>query len=73
MKHDTLVGLTDEAIDKIGILNRDKFEQDLKKEFKANHFAELAKKEIDRLWETGELNDEKVESFRHLHERTPYK
>ena len=71
MKHDTLVGLTDEAIDKIGILNRDKFEQDLKKEFKANHFAELAKKEIDRLWETGELNEEKVESFRHLHERTP--
>lgn len=73
MKHDTLVGLTDEAIDKIGILNRDKFEQDLKKELKANHFAELAKKEIDRLWETGELNEEKVESFRHLHERTPYK
>ena len=38
----------------------------------SNHFAELAQKEIDRLWETGELNEERVESFRNLHERTPY-
>lgn len=39
----------------------------------SNHFANLAQKEIDRLWETGELNENKVESFRDLHERTPYK
>ncbi len=38
----------------------------------SNHFANLAQKEIDRLWETGELNEEKVESFRNLHQRTPY-
>lgn len=38
----------------------------------SNHFAVLAQKEIDRLWETGELNEEKVESFRTLHERTSY-
>ena len=38
----------------------------------SNHFAELAQKEIDRLWETGELNEERIESFRNLHERTPY-
>ena len=36
----------------------------------SNHFANLAQKEIDRLWETGELNEEKVESFRNLHQRT---
>ena len=46
MKHHTLAGLTDEEIGKIGILNRDKFEQDLKKELKANHFAELAKRRL---------------------------
>lgn len=38
----------------------------------SNHFAALAQKEIDRLWETGELNEEKVESFKTLHERTSY-
>ncbi len=39
----------------------------------SNHFADLAQREIDRLWETGELNEKKVEGFRNLHERTPYK
>ena len=39
----------------------------------SNHFADLAQREIDRLWETGELNENKVEGFRNLHERTPYK
>ena len=38
----------------------------------SDHFANLAQKEIDRLWETGELNENKVESFRNLHERTAY-
>lgn len=39
----------------------------------SDYFARQAQEEIDHLWESGELNDEKVESFRHLHERTPYK
>lgn len=39
----------------------------------SDYFARKAKQEIDRLWETGELNEEKVNNFRHLHERTPYK
>ena len=30
------------------------------------------KKELDRLWTDGTLHEEKVESFRTLHERTPY-
>lgn len=36
----------------------------------------MAKKiddEIDRLWKTGELTEEKTDNFRFLHERTPYK
>lgn len=28
--------------------------------------------ELDKLWADGILNEEKVESFRTLHERTPY-
>lgn len=38
----------------------------------SDYFASEAQNEIKRLWKTGELNDEKVESFRTLHERTPY-
>lgn len=38
----------------------------------SDFFVHKAQVEIDRLWQTGELNDEKVESFRNLHERTPY-
>ncbi len=39
----------------------------------SDYFARKAQEEIDRLWETGELTEEKVESFRQLHERTAYK
>lgn len=39
----------------------------------SDYFAQQAQREIDRLWETGELNESKVESFRVLHERTHYK
>ena len=42
-------------------------------EYHTDAIARQAQEEINRLWETGELNEEKVESFRHLHERTPYK
>ena len=39
----------------------------------SDYFAKQAQEEIDRLWENGTLDEAKVESFRHLHERTPYK
>ena len=38
----------------------------------ADYFARRVDEEIDRLWASGELTEAKVESFRHLHERTPY-
>lgn len=28
--------------------------------------------ELNRLWDEGKLNEQKIESFRTLHERTPY-
>ena len=39
----------------------------------SDYYATQAQEEIDRLWELGDLNDYKVEGFRNLHERTPYK
>lgn len=45
--------------------------QDLKNVI-ANYFAKKAEDSIKKMWVTGELNDEKFESFKTLHERTPY-
>ena len=39
----------------------------------ADYFAKRIDEEIDEMWDKGILSDEKVESFRQLHERTPYK
>ena len=39
----------------------------------SDYFATQAQEEIDLLWEKGALNEDKVEGFRNLHERTPYK
>ena len=38
-----------------------------------NHLAKKAEEEIDKMWENGTMTEEKVEGFRTLHERTPYK
>lgn len=38
----------------------------------SDYLATQLDSEINRLWEDGTLTEEKVESFRHLHERTPY-
>ncbi|MBQ8701878.1 MAG: dephospho-CoA kinase [Prevotella sp.] len=38
----------------------------------SDYFARKADEEIERLWADGTLTDAKVESFRNLHERTPY-
>ena len=38
----------------------------------ATYFAQKAEEEMKRMWESGEMNDEKFESFRTLHKRTPY-
>lgn len=39
----------------------------------SDHLARKAAEEIDRMWADGRLTEERVESFRHLHERTPYR
>lgn len=43
------------------------------KEVISDFFAKQAQAEIDKLWADGSLTEEKIESFRNLHERTAYK
>lgn len=43
------------------------------KEALSDYFAKQLDEEVSRLWENGTLNEEKVQSFSELHERTPYK
>ncbi len=61
-----------EMLDMMSFINSPETLSELKQVI-SDYFAKEAQTEIDRLWETGELTEAKVESFRHLHERTPYK
>lgn len=36
------------------------------------YFAKKTRDSVNNMWKTGELNDDKFESFKTLHERTPY-
>ena len=38
----------------------------------SDYFAKKADAEMEKLWDSGALNSERIEGFRHLHERTPY-
>lgn len=38
----------------------------------SDYFAQKADAELNRLWDKGELDDDRIESFRSLHERTTY-
>lgn len=38
----------------------------------SDFFARCADEELNKLWSNGTLNDSKIESFRYLHQRTPY-
>ncbi|MCC8112756.1 MAG: dephospho-CoA kinase [Bacteroidales bacterium] len=60
-----------EILEMISFIKSDEMLRELKQAI-ASYFAQLAQAEVDRLWETGELTQEKWESFRHLHDRIPY-
>ena len=38
----------------------------------SDYFVKKADEEMSKMWEDGTLNDDKIESFRNLHERTSY-
>ena len=39
----------------------------------SDYFAKKAKAEIDKMWASGNMTQEKFNSFETLHERTPYR
>lgn len=39
----------------------------------SDYFAKKAKAEIDKMWASGKMTQEKFNSFETLHERTPYR
>ena len=39
----------------------------------SDFFAKKVKEEMDRMWESGEMTQDRVDSFATLHERTPYR
>ncbi len=61
-----------EVLRMMSIFNTPEAVMDLKQSI-SNYFAQKTESEIDRLWEEGILTESKVESFKTLHERTPYK
>lgn len=61
-----------ELLRMMSVFNTPEAVKDLKQAI-SNYFAQKAEEEIDQLWKDGVLTDAKVESFRSLHERTPYK
>jgi hypothetical protein len=61
-----------EVLRMMSVFNTPEAVSDLKQSI-SNYFAQKAEEEINRLWEDGTLTESKVESFRTLHERTPYK
>lgn len=43
------------------------------KDMLSSYFAQKAEKEIDKLWESGQINNAVVEGWKHEHMRTSYK
>jgi len=54
-----------QILDMMSFIKSEETLNDLKKVI-SDFFAQQAQDEINRLWETGELNETKVESFRNV-------
>ena len=60
-----------EVLRMVSVFNTPEAVGDLKQAI-SDYFAKKVEEEIDKMWENGTLSDSKVESFRSLHQRTPY-
>ena len=60
-----------ELLDLVSVMDSKEEIEGLRKVI-TDYLGAQLKEELDRLWADGTLNEEKVESFRTLHERTPY-
>jgi predicted 3-demethylubiquinone-9 3-methyltransferase (glyoxalase superfamily) len=61
-----------ELLKMMSVFNTPEAVSDLKQAI-SDYFACKAEDEINKMWEEGTLNKEKIEQFRTLHERTPYR
>ena len=43
------------------------------KDMLSSYIAQKAEKEIDKLWDSGQVNNTVIEEWKHEHMRTPYK
>lgn len=60
-----------ELLDLVSVMDSKEEIEGLRKAI-TDYLGSQLKGELDKLWANGTLNEEKVESFRTLHERTPY-
>lgn len=60
-----------QILDMLSFIKTPEALQDLNKVI-SDYFVQKADAELDRMWNEGTLNEERIESFRLLHERTPY-
>lgn len=60
-----------QLLDMLSFVKTPKALQDLNKVI-SDYFVKMADMEMNRMWNEGSLDEERIESFRHLHERTPY-
>ena len=60
-----------ELLDLVSVMDSKEEIEGLRKAI-TEYLGSQLKGELDKLWANGTLNEEKVESFRTLHERTPY-
>ena len=61
-----------QVLDRVSFVDSPEALAELKKSI-SDYYATQEYNETVRLWENGELNEEKVDKFYQLHERTPYK
>lgn len=60
-----------QLLDLVSIINTKEELEGLRKVI-MDYLSSQLQGELDRLWDNGILSEQKVESFRSLHERTPY-
>ena len=60
-----------QILDMLSFIKTPEALRDLNKVF-CDCFVQMADAELARMWNEATLNEERIESFRYLHERTPY-
>lgn len=60
-----------QLLDMLSFIKTPRALQDLN-EVISDYFVKMADAELDKMWDEGTLSEERMEDFRHLHERTPY-